>query len=84
MKETACNKKNQETIICNVCGELLQEDGQQTTEKDWLTVQKSWGYFSNKDREKHRFCVCEACYDKWIAGFSVPVKVSEETELLLL
>ena len=84
MKETVCNKKNPETIVCNVCGQLLQEDGQQIAEKDWLTVQKSWGYFSNKDREKHRFCVCEACYDKWIAGFSVPVEVSEETELLLL
>ena len=84
MKETVCNKKNQETIICNVCGQLLQEDEQKTAQKDWLTVQKSWGYFSNKDGMKHRFCVCEDCYDKWVAGFLLPVEVSEETELLLL
>ena len=84
MKETVCNKKNPKTSVCNVCGQLLQEDEQQTAQKDWLTVQKSWGYFSNKDGVKHCFCVCEACYDKWVAGFSVPVEVSEETELLLL
>ena len=84
MKETVCNKKNPKTIVCNVCGQLLQEDEQQTAQKDWLTVQKSWGYFSNKDREKHRFCICEDCYDKWVSEFLIPVEVSEETELLLL
>lgn len=81
-KETLYNKKRLKTIVCNLCGEILQEEGKRTAEKDWLVVQKSWGYFSGKDREKHSFCICESCYDHWTAGFSVPVEVREETELL--
>lgn len=84
MEGTICNKTKPKKIVCNVCGQLLQEETQQIAEKDWLTVEKSWGYFSDKDREKHRFCVCEDCYDKWVKSFSVPVEVSEETELLLI
>ena len=30
----------------------------------------------------HRFELCEACYDKIIAGFQIPVEIEEETELL--
>lgn len=84
MKRTIYNEKNQKTIVCNVCGQILQENGQQIAEKDWLTVKKSWGYFSEKDGKNHAFCVCENCYDKWVADFLVPVEVSDETELLLL
>lgn len=84
MKKTIWNEKKQDKIVCNVCGQILQENEQQTAEKDWLMVKKSWGYFSEKDGIRHDFCVCESCYDKWVAGFSIPVEVSEETELLLL
>lgn len=80
MKRTVYHKKK---IVCNVCGQVLCEETQKIPEKDWLTVQKSWGYFSEKDGKCHEFCVCEKCYDKWIETFSIPVEVSDETELLL-
>ena len=40
------------------------------------------GYFSRKDGLRHRFDLCEDCYDKWIHTFAVPVEEMPETELL--
>ena len=62
-----------EKIICNKCGkEILVKNG--ISEEDMLSVQKRWGYFSNKDNEVHEFDLCEECYDKWIATFTIPVE----------
>lgn len=70
-----------ESIKCNCCGkEIRREQGMQ--KEDVLEVVKDWGYFSEKDTERHRFLVCEACYDKWISGFRIPPKVEERTEVL--
>lgn len=64
---------------CNQCGkELKIENG--ILKEDCLQVIKKWGYFSNKDLEIDEFCLCEACYDKWISGFLVPVKKKNQTE----
>jgi ribosomal-protein-alanine N-acetyltransferase len=64
-------------IICNGCGRILKAERQ-----DFLTVQKEWGYFSQKDLQIHEFHLCEECYDKMIAGFKIPVEVIETTEVL--
>ncbi len=70
-----------EQRICNSCGK--KTDNEQGIEKeDMLAVVKDWGYFSKKDTERHSFCICEACYDKWISGFKIPPKVEERTEIL--
>ena len=70
-----------ESIKCNCCGkEIRREQGIQ--KEDVLEVVKDWGYFSEKDTERHRFLVCEACYDKWISGFRILPKVEERTEVL--
>lgn len=71
------------SIICNGCGQAIAQKSRSIPEADWLDVQKSWGYFSNKDGKRHSFRICEACYDKWINSFALPVEVSDETELLL-
>ena len=68
-------------IHCNYCGKTLQEKNGVLLE-DALIVEKSWGYFSQKDREHHRFCLCEACYDEIRRQFQIPVSISEKTELL--
>ena len=69
MQET----KEIEKIICNKCGkEILVENG--VAEADMLSVQKRWGYFSNKDNDVHEFDLCEECYDKWIATFAIPIE----------
>lgn len=65
--------KEVEKIICNRCGkEIVVKNG--IWEEDMLSVQKRWGYFSEKDNEVHEFDLCEACYDQWIAEFKIPVE----------
>jgi hypothetical protein len=61
---------------CNQCGKEITDKEQAAN----ITV--AWGYFSNKDGEKHQIHICEACYDVWIKNFTVPVEIEEETELL--
>lgn len=70
-----CNKEQKEVIkiVCNLCKkEIKVKNG--ISEEDVLSVEKRWGYFSNKDNEVHRFDLCEECYDKLIASFEVPVE----------
>lgn len=57
-----------EKYICNRCGkELVQEDV--------LSVEKRWGYFSEKDNEIHRFDLCEQCYDEIVSTFQIPIEI---------
>ena len=44
--------------------------------------QQIFGYFSRKDGLRHKFDLCEECYDKWIGGFIIPVEEEEISELL--
>ena len=54
--------------ICNRCGkEMIQEDV--------LSVDKRWGYFSNKDNEVHHFDLCEVCYDELVSSFQIPIEI---------
>ena len=66
---------------CNCCGKEIKEE-QGIVKEDVLAVVKDWGYFSGKDMERHRFVVCENCYDKWISGFRIPPVVTGRTEAL--
>lgn len=69
MQET----KETEKIICNKCGkEIAVKNGM--TEEDVLSIEKRWGYFSDKDNEVHTFDLCESCYDQWIATFAIPIE----------
>lgn len=66
---------------CNSCGKIIKEK-QGIQKEDALEIVKDWGYFSGKDMERHRFVICEACYDKWVSGFRIPPEVEERTEAL--
>ena len=68
-------------IQCNCCGKELRMQNDFVCE-DAVVVEKKWGYFSEKDGEYHKFCLCETCYDEIIKGFAIPVEVTEQTELL--
>ena len=60
-------------IICNKCGkEIFVKNG--IAEEDVLSVEKRWGYFSNKDNEIHEFDLCESCYDEFVKTFVISVK----------
>ena len=78
-------QKNKEKLNirahCNVCGKKMSCLPSGETE-ECLFVEKTWGYFSRKDAVKHRFAVCEDCYDKWIASFAVTPKEEQASELL--
>ena len=66
--------RQENKIICNKCGkEILIEKS--IYHQDVLTVEKRWGYFSEKDNEVHTFDICEACYDEWTSTFLVPIEV---------
>lgn len=75
------DKKTLEKVVCNQCGrELKLENG--IVQEGVFKGEPHWGYFSDKDGEKHSFDLCEKCYDRLIRGFLVPVAVEDETELL--
>ena len=45
-------------------------------------MKKEWGYFSGKDLKVHSFNLCEACYDRLLEEFEIPVTV-EDKEVVL-
>ncbi len=68
-------------VVCNACGKkLLVENG--IIKEECIHVEHDFGFFGSKDGESHSFDLCEECYEKLIAGFSVPVKKRERKELL--
>lgn len=68
LKET----KEISKIICNKCGkEILVTRGM--AKEDYLSVDKCWGYFSNKDNQEDSFDLCEECYDAFVKTFLIPI-----------
>lgn len=75
------NNKELISVICNKCKkEIKVENG--IVKEGCFCGNSQFGYFSNKDGEKHFFDLCEECYDKMTAGFAIPVETKEATELL--
>lgn len=66
---------------CNCCGELIQQVTPTGLYADYLSINKKWGYFSNKDLTRHSFCICESCYDKWVKTFAIPIEEIAVTEV---
>lgn len=68
-------------IVCNCCGRTLKmENG--ILKEECISADHVFGYFSKRDGVRHRFDLCEDCYQKLIDGFFVPVEEEEEKELL--
>lgn len=65
---------------CNMCGKKIRESGLERD--DSVVIEKKWGYFSEKDGEKHTIILCENCYDLWIESLKIPPYVEDVTELL--
>lgn len=75
------DKKTLKKVICNRCGrDLKLENG--VMQEGVFSGEARWGYFSDKDGEKHSFDLCEQCYDHLLRSFRVPATIEEETELL--
>lgn len=74
-------KREIKEVVCNQCGRSLQvEHG--IVKEGCIHVDTVLGYFSRWDGIRHRFDLCEECYEKMIRGFQIPVTEEEETELL--
>ncbi len=68
-------------VRCNQCGRLLQiENGM--LKEGCFHGENIFGYFSTKDGTRHSFDLCEACYDRMISKFEIPVEESEANEYL--
>lgn len=73
-------RKN-DRIICNCCGkEFMIRDG--FTRESVISIDYIFGFFSEKDGEKHSFDLCEKCYDQLTTSFKIPVSIEEMKELL--
>ncbi|BFL48319.1 hypothetical protein [Lactonifactor longoviformis] len=73
--------KQLEQVSCNMCGrELKVENG--IVMEGVFPVDIVWGYFSSRDGERHSFDLCESCYERWTAGFKIPVAKGQEKELI--
>lgn len=57
-------------IFCDCCGKEIEKN-----KEDYLEIEKVWGYFSEKDGDRHQLDICEHCYDAWVKGFAhTPMK----------
>jgi ribosomal-protein-alanine N-acetyltransferase len=82
VKRTNVVKKSGEfTICCNSCGKSLKKENGILME-DAFEATKEWGYFSSRDMEVHHFNLCEECYNKLIASFTIPVEIRKKLEVL--
>lgn len=75
------DEKELVTVVCNACGKkLLVENG--ILKEECIHVDHDFGFFGTRDGESVSFDLCEECCEKLTAGFQVPVKRQERTELL--
>jgi len=68
-------------VCCNKCGKKMKEENGIIMEGNF-SIEYNWGYFSNKDCERHIIDLCEECYDNIIEGFKIPVDVDKNIEVL--
>ena len=69
------------SIVCNKCGRVIPViEG--VPQEDVLSVDKRWGYFSDKDNRMDHFDLCEACYDELTGSFKI--KLEEELRKIML
>lgn len=70
-------------IYCNCCGKQIQmKENTQIALEDFVFIEKSWGYFSEKDGIRHKMHICESCFDEWVKTFALAPGEMEERELL--
>ena len=78
---TRRTKMEKAKIVCHKCGTVYVVE-HAVAKKDFLYIEKDWGYFSKKDGEHHSLVLCEACYDRFIKTLMIPPVITERTEYL--
>ncbi|MBE6023143.1 MAG: hypothetical protein E7231_07905 [Cellulosilyticum sp.] len=57
---------------CNSCGRVINVEG--SSQEDHLQIRKVWSYFSSNELVGQSFNMCQACYNKMISNFKIPVE----------
>ncbi len=70
-----------EEVVCNQCGKQLKVEGG-ILKEGCFSAEHAFDYFSEKDGYIYGLDLCEKCFDTWIKGFKVPVRISETREFL--
>lgn len=70
--EITVKKMKIEKVFCNCCGKELSRD------TDYLSVEKQWGYHSNKDGVCQSFDLCEECVDRLTSEFAIPPQTEDK------
>lgn len=73
--------KQDNRIFCNQCGKELKLK-EEIVREGYFSADVTFGYFSNKDGLRHRWDLCEECYDALIRSFQIPVEESERNEMV--
>lgn len=73
--------KQDNRIFCNQCGKELKLE-EEIVREGYFSADVTFGYFSNKDGLRHRWDLCEECYDVLIRSFRIPVEESERNEMV--
>lgn len=73
--------KQDNRIFCNQCGKELKLE-EEIVREGYFSADVTFGYFSNKDGLRHRWDLCEECYDALIRSFQIPVEESERNEMV--
>ncbi len=58
-------------VRCNKCGRDLQKNEAGYFE-DYLQIEKTWGYHSPMDGDRHEIDLCIDCYSNWVKEFKIP------------
>ena len=67
-------------LYCNCCGNIIPEGYTEKT-KEFVHLEKTWGYFSKKDGISQTADICEDCMEAWMAQFCIPPQTVERTEI---
>lgn len=67
-------------LYCNCCGREIHMKGGRITE-DFFHLEKTWGYFSDRDGICQIADICEHCMEQWMKGFQIQPETVERTEI---
>lgn len=70
------DQKKLKQVVCNCCKRQLKVSNGILME-GIFEADNQFGYFSHKDGQRHRFDLCESCYDTWVTSFQLQVSVKE-------
>ncbi len=62
-KEVSTAEKVIDKVFCDICKKEIVKD-KFGYMRDYVHIEKEWGYNSNKDGVKTEVDICEECFDK--------------------